>query len=59
MWTPAESRAIKKIAREIVPSLRTFAIPTGLKVQKGEDAVVIYVEGRLDDIINGDLGLEE
>jgi hypothetical protein len=57
MWTPAESERIQSIARDIVPGLRTFAVPQGMQVEKGPDAVVEYVEGNLDAIISGDLGL--
>jgi len=56
MWTPAESTQIQKIARGIVPGIRTFAVPQGMQVEKGPDAVVKYVEENLDDIIRGDLG---
>jgi hypothetical protein len=57
MWTPAQSRLIQSIARDIVPGIRTFAVPQGMQVKKGPDAVIEYVEGNLDEIINGDPGL--
>ena len=57
MWTPEESDRIQRIAREIVPEIRTFALPYGMQIEKGPSAVVEHVKQNLDDIINGDLGL--
>jgi hypothetical protein len=55
MWSPADSQRIQTIARDIVPDVRTFALPYGMQVEKGPDAVVEYVKENLDDIIFGNL----
>lgn len=44
MWTKAESDNAFRIAREIVPHVKTLAIPEGLQVEKGPDAVVDFVK---------------
>jgi hypothetical protein len=39
MWTSEESGEIQRIAKEIVPDIKTHAIPEGLQVAKGPDGV--------------------
>lgn len=56
MWTPEESIRVRKQAKEILPDLRTFAIPQGLQVNKGPDAVVEFLLENLPGLIEGDLG---
>jgi len=53
MWTPEESARILQIARSIVPDIKTHAIPEGLQVQKGPDAVVEYLKKNLPAILDG------
>ncbi|KFZ08602.1 hypothetical protein V501_05876 [Pseudogymnoascus sp. VKM F-4519 (FW-2642)] len=43
MWTPEESDRIQAIARETKPGIKTMALPQGLQVEKGPDAVVEYI----------------
>ncbi|OJJ43254.1 hypothetical protein ASPZODRAFT_146275 [Penicilliopsis zonata CBS 506.65] len=43
MWTAEEAQQIHSIAREIVPNIKLHAIPTGLQVEKGPDAIVEYL----------------
>lgn len=43
MWTPEEAETIQSLARSIVPSIKTHAIPTGLQVRGGPDSVVEYL----------------
>ncbi|KFX94852.1 hypothetical protein O988_03367 [Pseudogymnoascus sp. VKM F-3808] len=43
MWTPEESSRILAIARETIPGIKTMALPQGLQVEKGPDAVVEYI----------------
>jgi hypothetical protein len=52
MWTPEESARIQQIARSIVPDIRTHAIPQGLQVQKGPDAIVEYLKANLPAILD-------
>jgi hypothetical protein len=58
MWSPEESAEIKRIAREILPQLRCFAVPPGMQAQHGPDFTVEYVKSKLPEIIEGDLGLQ-
>jgi hypothetical protein len=58
MWSPEESAEIKKIARDVLPQLRCFAVPQGMQVQHGPEYTVEYVKSKLRDVIEGDLGLE-
>jgi hypothetical protein len=44
MWTPAESTEIQAIAKDVVPGIKTMAIPQGLQVEKGPDAVVDFLK---------------
>lgn len=43
MWTPEEAEKIQSLARSIVPDIKTHAIPMGLQVERGPDAVVEYL----------------
>ncbi|KAL5336246.1 hypothetical protein BJX70DRAFT_285871 [Aspergillus crustosus] len=52
MWSPEEAQQIHSIAREIKPDIKLHAIPQGLQVERGPDAIVEYlienVPGLLD-----------
>jgi hypothetical protein len=54
MWKPDEAATIRTIAEREKPGIRTQAIPQGLQVEKGPDAIVEYlvevVPGLLDGI---------
>jgi hypothetical protein len=52
MWTPEESAEIQAIARSIVPGIKTHAIPQGLQVQKGPDAIVEYLLEKVPGLID-------
>ncbi|KAH8883507.1 hypothetical protein GQ53DRAFT_882733 [Thozetella sp. PMI_491] len=43
MWTAEQANEIFGTAKSIVPDIKTHAIPTGLQVEKGPDAVVEYL----------------
>lgn len=43
MWTDEEAKEIHDIARSIVPNIKLHAIPTGLQVERGPDAIVEYL----------------
>ncbi|KAM0276267.1 hypothetical protein ACHAQH_006942 [Verticillium albo-atrum] len=43
MWSSEEAAEIQKIAREIVPDIKTHAIPQGLQVERGPDAIVEHL----------------
>lgn len=43
MWSSDEAAQIRSIAKSINPDIKTHAIPYGLQVQGGPDAVVEYL----------------
>lgn len=43
MWTAEEAEQIQALARSIVPGIKTHAIPSGLQVERGPDAIVEYL----------------
>jgi hypothetical protein len=51
MWTPEESTQIQQIAKDIVPGIKTHAIPQGLQVEKGPDAVVEYLKEKIPGLL--------
>ncbi|KEF60705.1 uncharacterized protein A1O9_02266 [Exophiala aquamarina CBS 119918] len=51
MWTPEESARIQKIASANKPGIKTHAIPQGLQVEKGPDAIVDYLKERIPSIL--------
>ena len=51
MWTPEESEKIQRITREARPSVKTMAIPQGLQVERGPDAVVEWLLERVPGLI--------
>jgi hypothetical protein len=54
MWTAEESLKARQTAAEIVPGIKTFAIPQGLQVNKGPDAVVEFLVANLPALIEGE-----
>lgn len=52
MWTPAEAEKIQQIARSIVPHIKTYAIPQGLQVEKGPDAVVEHLVEKVPQVLS-------
>lgn len=52
MWTEDESKRIQQIARDIVPNVRTYAVPHGMQVAIGPDATVEHVKSKLDEILS-------
>jgi hypothetical protein len=43
MWSSAEAAMIRAVAEKEKPGIKTHAIPQGLQVEKGPDAVVEYL----------------
>lgn len=43
MWSPEEAAEIHGIAKSLVPGIKTHAIPQGLQVERGPDAVVEHL----------------
>ncbi|CAG9948133.1 unnamed protein product [Clonostachys rosea f. rosea IK726] len=44
MWTVEESTAMRELAKSLVPGIKTYAIPHGLQVDKGPDAIVEHLK---------------
>lgn len=53
MWTPEQSDFVLSHAREINPAVKTLALPQGLQVERGPDAVVEFIVGNLERLIEG------
>ena len=51
MWTLEESDEIQRIAKETVPGVKTMAIPQGLQVEKGPDAVVEFLKEKWPGLV--------
>lgn len=51
MWTKEESDEIQRIAMETVPGIKTMAIPQGLQVEKGPDAVVEFLKEKWPGLV--------
>lgn len=51
MWTKEESDEIQRIAKEVVPEIKTMAIPQGLQVEKGPDAVVEFLKEKWPGLV--------
>lgn len=51
MWTPEEAEKIQATARSVVPDIKTHAIPMGLQVEKGPDAVVEYLLEKVPELL--------
>lgn len=52
MWTSDEARDIQTSARSVVPDIKTHAIPTGLQVERGPDAIVQYLIERVPRLLD-------
>jgi len=51
MWSPEQAAEIHETARRIVPGIKTHAIPQGLQVEKGPDAIVEYLEVQIPKVL--------
>lgn len=51
MWSPEEAATIQETARSIVPDIKTHAIPQGLQVEKGPDAIVEYLKEEIPKLL--------
>jgi hypothetical protein len=43
MWSVEESNEIRRIAKTVVPHIKTYAIPQGMQVNEGPDAIVAHL----------------
>lgn len=53
MWTPEEATQIQSIGRECKPGIGTYAIPQGLQVERGPDAIVEHLVEKLPVLLDG------
>ncbi|KAG7414034.1 hypothetical protein DER46DRAFT_558575 [Fusarium sp. MPI-SDFR-AT-0072] len=53
MWTLDESARIHEIARSVVPDIKLYAIPEGLQVKYGPDAIVQHLVEKVPKVIQG------
>lgn len=53
MWSPQEANEIKDLAESIRPSVTTHALPHGLQVEGGPDAVVEYLIEVVPRLLDG------
>ncbi|CAG7556514.1 unnamed protein product [Fusarium equiseti] len=51
MWTLEQSQEIEAIARTIIPDIKFHAIPYGLQVAKGPEAIVGYLTDRVPTLL--------
>jgi hypothetical protein len=51
MWTFEQSQEAQAIAKAAVPGIRTMALPQGLQVKEGPDAVVEYVKRAIPKLL--------
>lgn len=53
MWTPEEAAQIQSVARECRPGIETYAIPQGLQVERGPDAIVEHLMEKVPSLLDG------
>ncbi|KAF4965956.1 hypothetical protein FSARC_6295 [Fusarium sarcochroum] len=51
MWTQEESTEMREIAKSIVPGIKTYAIPQGLQVKGGPQAVVEHLKEQFPQLL--------
>jgi len=47
MWTIEESTEMREIAKSIITDIKTYAIPHGLQVNEGPDAIVEHLKQQI------------
>lgn len=52
MWSPEEAKQIHEMAKSIVPDIKLHAIPQGLQVEKGPDAIVEYLVEKVPPLLD-------
>ncbi len=54
MWSAEQAAEIQGIARSIRPDIKLHAIPQGLQVEKGPDAIVEYLIENVPALLDGE-----
>ncbi|KAF5627232.1 uncharacterized protein FTJAE_9317 [Fusarium tjaetaba] len=52
MWSAEEAEQIHSLAKSIVPDIKLHAIPTGLQVERGPDAIVEYLVEKVPPLLD-------
>lgn len=52
MWTADEANEIHSLARSVVPGIKLHAIPTGLQIERGPDAIVEYLIEKVPPLLD-------
>jgi hypothetical protein len=53
MWTQEQAEEIRAIANKERPGIKTHAIPQGLQVERGPDAIVEYLVEKVPALLDG------
>lgn len=56
MWTSEEAAEIQSTAQRVKPGIATYAIPQGLQVQQGPDAIVEHLIGMVPQVLQTHFG---
>ncbi|EMC96214.1 hypothetical protein BAUCODRAFT_467052 [Baudoinia panamericana UAMH 10762] len=51
MWSPEQSSKVLAEAKAVNPNCKTLALPQGLQVQQGPDAVVEFIKEQIPGLI--------
>jgi hypothetical protein len=54
MWSAEQAAEIQSIARSIRPDIKLHAIPQGLQVERGPDAIVEYLVENVPPLLDGE-----
>lgn len=52
MWSEDEAKRIHDIARSVNPNIKLHAIPEGLQVERGPDAIVEYLTEKVPPLLD-------
>lgn len=52
MWNDDEAKEIHDIARSVRPDIKLHAIPEGLQVERGPDAIVDYLVEKVPGLLD-------
>lgn len=52
MWSAEEASEIHSLAKSVVPDIKYHAIPTGLQVERGPDAIVEYLVEKVPALLD-------
>ncbi|OCL03720.1 hypothetical protein AOQ84DRAFT_356760, partial [Glonium stellatum] len=52
MWSSEQAAEIQDIARKLRPGIKTYAIPYGLQVERGPDAIVEHLMEKVPPLLD-------